>query len=355
MLATQAILLSLRGTHLIQSKAALGAGEQRVNSASTSWACRSTSSPLSGVILLIGALASPARASSSASTSSGGTRIQAALEQAATVEQVRDASRRGLRRREVQTLENADIGENVVQISTEELPRAASTRRPTSSTRSSASPTRRTRQSARRFGESIANSAIVAIIASLLVIAVYIALRFQWKFAVPVLIALMHDILITAGVYALVGREVTASTVAALLTILGFSLYDTIIVFDRIRENIPRMPSATFSQIVNRSMSEVIVRSLATSFCTVLPVFGLLLFGGETLKDFAFALLIGTCRAPTRPSSSPAPVLAAWKEREPIYKARTARILAEHGDVPGYADRRRGRPVDVAPKERRPP
>ena len=81
----------------------------------------------------------------------------------------------------------------------------------------------------------------------------------------PVLIALMHDILITAGVYALTGREVTTSTVAALLTILGFSLYDTIIVFDRVRENIPRMPSAAFSQIVNRSMSEVIVRSLATA------------------------------------------------------------------------------------------
>ncbi len=118
------------------------------------------------------------------------------------------------------------------------------------------------------FGQSVANSALVAIIASLIVISIYIALRFEWKFAVPVLIALMHDILITAGVYALVGREVTTSTVAALLTILGFSLYDTIIVFDRIRENVPRMPSAAFSQIVNRSMSEVIVRSLATSFCT---------------------------------------------------------------------------------------
>ena len=80
-------------------------------------------------------------------------------------------------------------------------------------------------------------------------------MRFEWKFAVPVLIALMHDILITGGVYSLTGREVTTSTVAALLTILGYSLYDTIIVFDRIRENVPRMPRATFSQIVNRSMS----------------------------------------------------------------------------------------------------
>ena len=100
----------------------------------------------------------------------------------------------------------------------------------------------------------------------------YIALRFEWKYAVPVLIALMHDLLITAGVYSLTGREVTTSTVAALLTILGYSLYDTIIVFDRVRENVPRMPRAAFSQIVNRSMSEVLTRSLATSFCTLLPV-----------------------------------------------------------------------------------
>ena len=118
---------------------------------------------------------------------------------------------------------------------------------------------------------------MIAIIASLIVISAYIALRFEWKYAVPVLIALMHDLLITAGVYALTGREVTTSTVAALLTILGYSLYDTIIVFDRVRENVPRMPRAAFSQIVNRSMSEVLTRSLATSFCTLLPVLALLL------------------------------------------------------------------------------
>src|SRR2546426_7079819 len=123
---------------------------------------------------------------------------------------------------------------------------------------------------------------------------IYIGLSFEARFAVPVLIALAHDLLITTGVYALTHREVTTSTVAALLTILGFSLYDTIIVFDRIRENVPRMPRAAFSQIVNRSMSEVVIRSLATSFCSGLPVLALLLFGGETLKAFAFALLVGT-------------------------------------------------------------
>ena len=143
------------------------------------------------------------------------------------------------------------------------------------------------------FGQTVAKSAMIAIIASLLVISLYIALRFEWKYAVPVLIALMHDLLITGGVYSLTGREVTTSTVAALLTILGYSLYDTIIVFDRVRENVPRMPRAAFSQIVNRSMSEVLTRSLATSFCTALPIAALLFFGGDTLKDFAFALLVG--------------------------------------------------------------
>ena len=122
------------------------------------------------------------------------------------------------------------------------------------------------------FGEQIARTAVIAVIASLLLISLYIGFRFEFKFAVPVLIALAHDLLITAGVYALFDREVTTSTVAALLTIMGYSLYDTVIVFDRIRENVPRMPRATFSQIANRSMSEVFTRSLATSFVVLMPV-----------------------------------------------------------------------------------
>jgi len=185
------------------------------------------------------------------------------------------------------------------------------------------------------------------------VISIYIALRFEWKFAVPVLIALMHDILITAGVYALIGQEVTTSTVAALLTILGFSLYDTIIVFDRIRENVPRMPSAAFAQIVNRSMSEVIVRSLATSFCTVLPVLALFLFGGETLKDFAFALIIGTLSGAYSSVFIAGPVLVHWKEREPVYRTRHRRIREALGYVPAYAVATAGAPVDVEPAQRR--
>ncbi len=199
------------------------------------------------------------------------------------------------------------------------------------------------------FGKTIANSALVAIIASLLVISAYVALRFEWKFAIPVLIALMHDLLITSGVYALTGREVTTATVAALLTILGYSLYDTIIVFDRVRENMPRMPRAAFSQIVNRSMSEVLTRSLATTSCTLMPIIALLLFGGATLKDFAFALLIGVASGAYSSIFIASPVLTQWKEREPQYRARRHRIEEDLGAVPAYA----GTAADIEPTAKR--
>lgn len=199
------------------------------------------------------------------------------------------------------------------------------------------------------FGSTVAKSALIAIIASLLVISVYIALRFEWKYAVPVLIALMHDLLITAGVYSLTGRQVTTSTVAALLTILGYSLYDTIIVFDRVRENVPRMPRAAFSQIVNRSMSEVLTRSLATSFCTLLPVLALLLFGGETLKDFAFALMVGVASGAYSSIFIASPVLTHWKEREGVYRNRRLRIARELGYVPAYATSLTGEALEGEP------
>ena len=252
---------------------------------------------------------------------------------------------------EVQTIDNPDLGKNVVQISLRLGPdkidaAQKAMRRPVRLSPTSPARSRSARPSAR----ASRNSALIAIIASLTVISIYIALRFEWKFAVPVLIALMHDILITGGVYALTGREVTTSTVAALLTILGFSLYDTIIVFDRVRENIPRMPSAAFSQIVNRSMSEVVVRSLATSFCTLLPVLALYFFGGDTLKDFAFALhrrhavrhlLVDLHRRPGAHALEGA--------RAGLHGARAAHQRAARRTCPRTRSPTRARPVDVAP------
>src|SRR5215207_7328081 len=352
-LATQAIILSLRGTRLLSSRSALGAGHAKRKITFDFMGASKWFISVSGVILLIGALAIAGRGINFGIDFESGARYTASLKQAATVEQVRDAiGPAGLGNAEVQTLDNPELGKNVVQISTEQSGRTDAVEKALESkfglteqvTGEEVGPT---------FGESVANSALIAIIASLLVISVYIALRFEWKYAVPVLIALMHDLLITAGVYSLTGREVTVSTVAALLTIVGFSLYDTIIVFDRIRENVPRMPSAAFSQIVNRSMAEVIVRSLATSFCTILPVLALFLFGGETLKDFAFALIVGTISGAYSSVFIAAPVLTHWKDRESVYRTRERRIKAELGYLPAYAIPMGSAPVDVAPAEPR--
>ena len=348
-LATQAILYALRGTRLLRSRAALGARDSKPIRFDFIGGSRWFFS-MSGLILLICALAIAIQGLNFGIDFEGGTRITAPLERAATVDQVRDTlAPLGLGEAEIQTVDNRELGRNVVQINAEELGQNEVDRvEDTLRERFGFADDPSSQSIGASFGQTVAENAIRAIIASLIIISLYITLRFQWKFAVPVLIALSHDLLITSGVYALTGREVTASTVAALLTILGFSLYDTIVVFDRVRENIPRMPNAAFSQIYNRSMSEVIVRSLATSFCATLPILALLLFGGETLQDFAFALLVGTISGTYSSVFIAGPVLTHWKEREPVYQARETRIRAEFGAVPAYA----GAPVGVTVRTR---
>jgi SecD/SecF fusion protein len=207
------------------------------------------------------------------------------------------------------------------------------------------------------FGRQIARSAILAVLFSLLIITLYITVRFKGlAFAVPVIAALLHDILITVGVYSLTGREVTESTVAAVLTVLGYSIYDTIIIFDRIRENVPIMRRASFATIVNVSLWETIRRSLATTFITLLPVAALFLFGGPTLKDFAFALLVGVTSGAYSSIFIAAPLVTAWKEREPEYARRKGqdtpegragdRLLAE-AEVAAAEEPAPATPIDV--------
>jgi SecD/SecF fusion protein len=182
------------------------------------------------------------------------------------------------------------------------------------------------------FGRQIARAALLAIFFSLFLIVLYISIRFQFKFALPVIAALLHDIVITVGIYSLTGREVTTSTVAAVLTVLGYSIYDTIIIFDRIRENMPLMRRSSFATIANVSLWETIRRSLATSFITLLPVGSLLLFGGDTLKDFAFALLVGITSGAYSSIFIAAPLLTMWKEREPEYVRRKDTDVLVAGD-----------------------
>jgi SecD/SecF fusion protein len=174
------------------------------------------------------------------------------------------------------------------------------------------------------FGSQIAESAVWAIVFSLLLVVGYITIRFQWKFALATIVALLHDVLIAIGVYSLFGLEVSTATVAAILTVLGYSIYDSIIILDRVRENIPLMRRASFREIGNVSLWETIRRSLATTFITLLPIAALYFLGGETLKDFAFALLIGIGSGAYSSIFLAVPLVAVLKEREPEYAKRKA-------------------------------
>ena len=353
-LATSAILGTLARTRLLRRPSALGVATKE----SKGWKFDFMGNSrwffsFSGAILAAGAIAIATLGLNFGIDFESGTRITAPLQQSASVDQVRSTlDPLGYGDAEIQSVDDPELGNNVVQIEVAELDPGDVTTvenaldedfgvaRADFST-NSVGPT---------FGEQIARTAVLAVIASLLLISLYIGFRFEWKFAVPVLIALAHDLLITAGVYALFEREVTTATVAALLTILGYSLYDTVIVFDRIRENVPRMPRATFSQIANRSMSEVFTRSLATSFVVLMPVGSLLLFGGDTLKDFAFALLVGVLSGAYSSIFIATPVLVEWKEREQTYMRRRRLMLDEHaGHIPAFAPGTIGEPALAGP------
>jgi len=338
---TQALLGSISRSRFLRSPRALGASGQGVRWHFDFMGASRWFFTLSGCILIVGALALATKQLNLGIDFKSGTRVEVALTKQTDEEGVREAlESSGVNGGEVQKVSNPGLGDNayLIQSKTLEPSQIKGLQRELEKefgiqadgfNSTSVGPT---------FGSTVAESARNALIFSLLIICAYIAFRFDPKFAVPVLIALFHDILITAGIYSLTGREVTSGTVAAFLTILGYSLYDTIIVFDRIRENMPRMPRAAFSQIVNRSMSEVLTRSLATSFTTLLAVTSLLIFGGATLQDFAFAMLVGIASGTYSSIFIASPVLTSWKEREPGFIRRRERIAAIDGSVPAFAD-----------------
>jgi len=338
---TQAILGTMGRSRLLHSKAALGASERHIRWHFDFIGKSRYFFALSGCILLVGGISLATKHLNFGIDFESGSRLTASLVRPASVEDVRGTlAPLGLQDAKIQNVQNPELGKNIIQVRTAEL-KGNGVQRAEDLLQGDYGITRdgfSSESVGPTFGNTVARSAAIAIIASLLLIAGYIAFRFEPKFAIPVLIALFHDLLITAGVYSLTDREVTTSTVAALLTILGFSLYDTVIVFDRIRENAPRMPRAAFSQIVNRSMSEVLTRSLATQLCTLIPVACLLIFGGETLKDFAFALLVGIASGAYSSIFIASPVLAEWKEREPGYRGRRRRIQQELGYVPAFPE-----------------
>ena len=171
------------------------------------------------------------------------------------------------------------------------------------------------------WGKNVTNKAMLALGVSIMAILLYVSLRFEYKMSVTAVVALVHDILITLGIYALVGWEITPNVIAALLAILGYSLYDTIVVFHRIKENSQGLVKQSFMSMANESINEVLVRSLNTTFSSLIPVIVLLFFGGATLKDYALALTIGLTVGAYSSIGVAAPLYAMWKEREPKYAA----------------------------------
>lgn len=184
------------------------------------------------------------------------------------------------------------------------------------------------------WGSEITNKARNALVIFFLAIAAYLAIRFEWRMAVAALAAVVHDIIVTVGIYALTGLEVTPASVVAFLTILGYSLYDTVVVFDRVDENAKALAStgrATYSDVVNLSMNQTLMRSLNTSLVAILPilsvlVIGTFVLGATTLRDFGMALFIGLVTGAYSSVFIASPVLAWLKEREPRYRQLRSRL-----------------------------
>jgi preprotein translocase subunit SecF len=187
------------------------------------------------------------------------------------------------------------------------------------------------------WGDKVSSKALTALIVFFFVIAGYLTFRFEWRMALAAVIAVVHDIIITVGVYAVTGFEVTPGTVVAFLTILGFSLYDTVVVFDKIKDNTARLGTVrgdTYSMMVNRSLNQVLIRSINTSIVALLPVASLLFvgtyaFGGLALRDFALALFVGLITGAYSSIFVATPVLAWLKERQPRYRALRERAEAD--------------------------
>ena len=190
-----------------------------------------------------------------------------------------------------------------------------------------------------KWGEQVTNRALRGLVVFLLLVIAYISLRFEWKMAAAAIIALIHDLIITVGIYALVGFEVTPSTVIAYLTILGYSLYDTVVVYDKLQENTVGLAGGSkmsYSQATNLSINQTIMRSLNTTLTSLIPIGALLfvgagLLGAGTLKDLSLALFIGIAAGSYSSIFLCGPIVAWLKEQEPQFKALAARVQARSG------------------------
>ena len=191
------------------------------------------------------------------------------------------------------------------------------------------------------WGSDITKKAIEGLIIFLIVVTIYISIRFNWRMAVGALIALLHDLLVAAGVYSIVGFEVTPSTVVGLLTILGFSLYDTVVVYDKVNENskdITAGSRTTYSEAANLAVNQTLMRSFNTSLIALLPVAGLLFVGSlilgvGTIKDLALILFVGLASGAYSSLFLATPIVCELAERQPVYRALARRVAVKRASA----------------------
>ncbi|MFB7333438.1 protein translocase subunit SecF [Streptomyces adustus] len=207
------------------------------------------------------------------------------------------------------------------------------------------------------WGDQIANKAWQGLAIFMILVVIYLAIAFEWRMAIAALVALIHDITITVGIYALVGFEVTPGTVIGLLTILGYSLYDTVVVFDSLKEqtkDLTKQTRWTYSDVANQSINSTLVRSINTTVVALLPVAGLLFIGGGvlgagTLNDISLSLFVGLAAGAYSSIFIATPLVADLKEREPQMKALKKRVMAKRAQAAAeeeYAEARSGHAAD---------
>jgi preprotein translocase subunit SecF len=165
-----------------------------------------------------------------------------------------------------------------------------------------------------QVGEDLREKGVMAIVYAMIAILIYITMRFEFRFAVGAIIALVHDVGITIGVFSIIGKEIDLPIIAAFLAIIGYSLNDTIIVYDRIRENMGKMSKSDFSTIINRSINETLSRTILTSGTTMLVVLSLFVLGGGVIHNFAFALMVGVLIGTYSSIFVASPLLIFWDE-----------------------------------------
>ncbi|MFT6564174.1 MAG: preprotein translocase subunit SecF [Actinomycetes bacterium] len=293
---------------------------------------------LSGVILLLALVGLFGRGLNLGIEFEGGAEFQVPSANC-SVEQVRDTATTGGATNPIVT----ELGDTRIRVQTEELSSEQSQQLVQSlATTCDSTPAEvKIQLVGSTWGGEITNKAVQGLVIFLIAVTLFLTLYFEWRMAVAALVALTHDVVITIGIYALVGFEVTPATVIGLLTILGFSLYDTVVVFDKVKENtrgLTAQSKMTYSDAANLAVNQTIVRSINTSIVALLPVGAILfvgagLLGAGTLKDLALALFIGTAAGTYSSIFVATPFLCQLKEREPQMKALASRVATRRSGL----------------------